>query len=137
MCIRDSFGDLKRMHQFKEKSQKHPEDINGGLLTYPILMAADILLYGADLVPIGMDQKQHLELTRNIAQRFNGIYSDTFVIPDGYIPQGGAKVMSRQEPEKKMSKSDANANAVIRMLDKMCIRDSRQNPGRAHAAAAR
>ena len=111
------FGDLTRMHQFKEKSQKHPEDINGGLLTYPILMAADILLYGADLVPIGMDQKQHLELTRNIAQRFNGIYSDTFVIPDGYIPQVGAKVMSLQEPEKKMSKSDANANAVIRMLD--------------------
>ena len=97
------FGDLTRMHQFKEKSQKHPEDINGGLLTYPILMAADILLYGADLVPIGIDQKQHLELTRNIAQRFNGVYSDTFVIPDGYIPQVGAKVMSLQEPEKKMS----------------------------------
>ena len=111
------FGDLTRMHQFKEKSKKHPEDINGGLLTYPILMAADILLYGADLVPIGIDQKQHLELARNIAQRFNGIYGDTFTVPDGYFPTVGAKVMSLQEPEKKMSKSDTNANAVIRMLD--------------------
>lgn len=111
------FGDLTRMHQFKEKSAKHPEDINGGLLTYPILMAADILLYATDLVPIGIDQKQHLELARNIAQRFNGIYGDTFVVPDGYIPTVGAKVMSLQEPEKKMSKSDTNANAVVRMLD--------------------
>ena len=100
MCIRDS-----------------PEDINGGLLTYPILMAADILLYQTDLVPIGIDQKQHLELARNIAQRFNGVYSPTFTMPDGYIPQVGAKVMSLQEPEKKMSKSDANENAVVRMLD--------------------
>lgn len=111
------FGDLTRMHQFKEKSAKHPEDINGGLLTYPVLMAADILLYATDLVPIGIDQKQHLELARNIAQRFNGIYGDTFVAPDGYIPTVGAKVMSLQEPEKKMSKSDTNANAVVRMLD--------------------
>lgn len=111
------FGDLTRMHQFKEKSQKHPEDINGGLLTYPILMAADILLYQTDLVPIGIDQKQHLELARNIAQRFNGVYSPTFTMPDGYIPQVGAKVMSLQEPEKKMSKSDTNENAVVRMLD--------------------
>lgn len=111
------FGDLTRMHQFKEKSAKHPEDINGGLLTYPILMAADILLYQTDLVPIGIDQKQHLELARNIAQRFNGVYSPTFTMPDGYIPQVGAKVMSLQEPEKKMSKSDANENAVVRMLD--------------------
>ena len=111
------FGDLTRMHQFKEKSKKHPEDINGGLLTYPILMAADILVYGTDLVPIGIDQKQHLELARNIAQRFNGIYGDTFTVPDGYFPTVGAKVMSLQEPEKKMSKSDTNANAVIRMLD--------------------
>lgn len=111
------FGDLTRMHQFKEKSAKHPEDINGGLLTYPVLMAADILLYATDLVPIGIDQKQHLELARNIAQRFNGIYGDTFVVPDGYIPTVGAKVMSLQEPEKKMSKSDTNANAVVRMLD--------------------
>jgi len=105
------------MHQFKEKSAKHPEDINGGLLTYPILMAADILLYQTDLVPIGIDQKQHLELARNIAQRFNGVYSPTFTMPDGYIPQVGAKVMSLQEPEKKMSKSDTNENAVVRMLD--------------------
>ena len=111
------FGDLTRMHQFKEKSAKHPEDINGGLLTYPILMAADILLYQTDLVPIGIDQKQHLELARNIAQRFNGVYSPTFTMPDGYIPQVGAKVMSLQEPEKKMSKSDTNENAVVRMLD--------------------
>ena len=111
------FGDLTRMHQFKEKSAKHPEDINGGLLTYPILMAADILLYHTDLVPIGIDQKQHLELARNIAQRFNGVYGDTFVVPDGYFPKVGAKVMSLQEPEKKMSKSDTNANAVVRMLD--------------------
>ncbi len=111
------FGDLTRMHQFKEKSAKHPEDINGGLLTYPILMAADILLYHTDLVPIGIDQKQHLELARNIAQRFNGVYGDTFVVPDGYFPKVGAKVMSLQEPEKKMSKSDSNANAVVRILD--------------------
>lgn len=111
------FGDLTRMHQFKEKSAKHPEDINGGLLIYPILMAADILLYATDLVPVGIDQKQHLELARNIAQRFNGIYGDTFVVPDGYIPTVGAKVMSLQEPEKKMSKSDTNVNAVVRMLD--------------------
>ena len=111
------FGDLTRMHQFKEKSAKHPEDINGGLLTYPILMAADILLYNADLVPIGNDQKQHLELARNIAQRFNGVYSETFVVPDGYIPKTGARVMSLQEPEKKMSKSDTNANAIVRVLD--------------------
>ena len=111
------FGDLTRMHQFKEKSKKHPEDINGGLLTYPVLMAADILLYATDLVPIGIDQKQHLELARNIAQRFNGLYGDTFVVPDGYFPTVGAKVMSLQEPDKKMSKSDANANAVVHMLD--------------------
>lgn len=111
------FGDLTRMHQFKEKSKKHPEDINGGLLTYPVLMAADILLYNTQLVPIGIDQKQHLELARNIAQRFNGVYGDTFTVPDGYFPPVGAKVMSLQEPDKKMSKSDANANAVVHMLD--------------------
>lgn len=111
------FGDLTRMHQFKEKSAKHPEDINGGLLTYPILMAADILLYGTDYVPVGIDQKQHVELTRDIAQRFNGVYGDVFTIPDAMIPKVGAKVMSLQEPTKKMSKSDTNENAVVRVLD--------------------
>lgn len=86
------------MHQFKEKSARHPEDINAGLFTYPVLMAADILIYNADLVPVGIDQKQHLELARNVAQRFNGVYGDTFVVPDGYIPKTGAKIMSLQEP---------------------------------------
>lgn len=111
------FGDLTRMHQFKEKSAKHPEDINGGLLTYPILMAADILLYQTDFVPVGDDQRQHVELTRDIAQRFNGIYGDVFTMPEAMIPKVGARVMSLQEPTKKMSKSDANENAVVRMLD--------------------
>ena len=111
------FGDLTRMHQFKEKSAKHPEDINAGLFTYPVLMAADILIYNADLVPVGIDQKQHLELARDIAQRFNYTYSDTFVVPDGYIPKVGAKVMSLQEPDKKMSKSDTNVNSYILMMD--------------------
>ncbi|MEG2434708.1 MAG: tryptophan--tRNA ligase [Ruthenibacterium sp.] len=111
------FGELTRMHQFKEKSASHPEDINAGLFTYPALMAADILLYHADLVPVGVDQKQHLELARNVAQRFNGIYGDTFVVPDGYIPTVGDKIMSLQEPEKKMSKSDTNENGYILMLD--------------------
>lgn len=111
------FGELTRMHQFKEKSSKHPEDINSGLFTYPVLMAADILIYNADLVPVGIDQKQHLELARNIAIRFNGNYSETFVVPDGYIPTTGAKIMSLQEPDKKMSKSDTNANSFVLMLD--------------------
>ena len=111
------FGELTRMHQFKEKSARHPEDINAGLFTYPVLMAADILIYNADLVPVGIDQKQHLELARNVAQRFNGVYGDTFVVPDGYIPKTGAKIMSLQEPEKKMSKSDENANSHILLLD--------------------
>ncbi len=111
------FGELTRMHQFKEKSQKNAEDINTGLFTYPVLMAADILLYNADLVPVGIDQKQHLELARNTAQRFNAAYSDTFKVPDGYIPKLGAKIMSLQEPDKKMSKSDKNANSFVLMLD--------------------
>ena len=107
------------MTQFKDKSQKHPDNVNAGLFTYPTLMAADILLYQADLVPVGVDQKQHLELTRNIAQRFNQAYGDTFVVPDGYIPAAneGAKIMSLQEPTKKMSKSDENPNAFITILD--------------------
>lgn len=111
------FGELTRMHQFKEKSAKHPEDINAGLFTYPVLMAADILVYQADLVPIGIDQKQHLELARNTVQRFNQQYGDTFVMPDGYFPSTGAKVMSLQEPTKKMSKSDTNVNGFVLMLD--------------------
>ena len=111
------FGELSRMTQFKDKSQKHPENVNGGLFTYPVLMAADILLYKTDLVPIGADQKQHLELARNIAERFNGIYGDTFVVPDGYFPKVAARVMSLQEPTSKMSKSDENVNAKIMLLD--------------------
>ena len=111
------FGELSRMTQFKDKSQKHPENVNGGLFTYPVLMAADILLYQTDLVPIGADQKQHLELVRNIAERFNGIYGQTFVVPDGYFPKVAARVMSLQDPTAKMSKSDENVNVKIMLLD--------------------
>lgn len=111
------FGELSRMTQFKDKSSKHHDNINAGLFTYPSLMAADILLYQADMVPVGADQKQHLELTRNIAERFNGIYSETFKIPEPYIPKSGAKITSLQDPSKKMSKSDTNTNAFISMLD--------------------
>ncbi len=110
-------GELNRMTQFKDKSKKHAKNINAGLFTYPVLMASDILLYQADLVPIGKDQKQHLELTRDIAQRFNEIYSKTFTVPEPYIPPVGAKIMSLQEPEKKMSKSDENINNYIALLD--------------------
>lgn len=110
-------GELSRMTQFKEKSQRAGENINAGLFTYPALMAADILVYQADLVPVGADQKQHLELTRDIAMRFNNVYGDTFTIPQPYIQKTGAKIMSLQEPEKKMSKSDENENAYIAMLD--------------------
>lgn len=112
------FGELQRMTQFKDKSAKHADNINAGLFTYPSLMAADILLYQADLVPVGADQKQHLELARNIAERFNGIYSPTFTVPDGYIPKNGARVMSLQEPTRKMSKSDENVNGYVAVLDK-------------------
>jgi len=111
------FGELSRMTQFKDKSAKNADNINAGLFTYPSLMAADILLYQAELVPVGVDQKQHLELTRNIAERFNQVYGETFVVPDGYIPQNTAKIMSLSEPTKKMSKSDENENAVVRILD--------------------
>ncbi len=111
------FGELSRMTQFKDKSQKHPDNINAGLFTYPVLMAADILLYQADLVPVGQDQLQHLELARNIVQRFNGIYGDVFTMPEGYITKATAKVMSLQDPTKKMSKSDENANASVWILD--------------------
>ena len=111
------FGDLSRMTQFKDKSAKHPEDINAGLFTYPALMAGDILLYQADYVPVGADQTQHLEFTRNIAARFNHIYGETFRLPEGYFPRTGARVMSLAEPTAKMSKSDENAKATIFILD--------------------
>ena len=110
-------GELNRMTQFKEKAQRHPDNLNAGLYTYPVLMAADILLYQADLVPVGIDQKQHLEITRDIALRFNNLYGETFRIPEPYIGKAGAKIMSLQEPDKKMSKSDENENAFIALLD--------------------
>ena len=110
-------GELNRMTQFKDKSQKHSDNINAGLFTYPSLMAADILLYQTDLVPVGVDQKQHLELTRDLAIRFNNQYGDTFKVPEAYIPKVGAKIMSLQEPTKKMSKSDTDANASITIID--------------------
>lgn len=110
-------GECSRMTQFKDKSQKYPENVNVGLFAYPILMAADILLYQADLVPVGADQKQHLELTRNLAQRFNNLYSETFKIPEPYIPKIGAKIMNLQNPTKKMSKTDENLSGVIFLID--------------------
>lgn len=110
-------GELNRMTQFKDKSAKHADNINAGLFTYPVLMAADILLYQADVVPVGIDQMQHLELTRDIATRFNNIYGDVFTIPDAYIGKVGAKIMSLQDPAKKMSKSDENPNGSIYLMD--------------------
>ena len=110
-------GELNRMTQFKDKAAKHADNINAGLYTYPVLMAADILLYQTDLVPVGVDQKQHLEICRDIAERFNNLYGDVFTIPEAYIPKAGAKIMSLQEPDRKMSKSDENENATIRLLD--------------------
>lgn len=110
-------GELNRMTQFKEKSQKHQDNINAGLFTYPVLMAADILLYQTDLVPVGQDQKQHLEITRDIAERFNGVYGDVFTVPEVYLPKVGAKIMSLQEPSSKMSKSDENENNYVLIMD--------------------
>lgn len=111
-------GELSRMTQFKEKSQKFGENINSGLFTYPTLMAADILLFQSDLVPVGEDQRQHLELTRDIAIRFNNIYGDVFTVPEPYIAKTGAKIMNLQEPTKKMSKSESdNPNSTIFLLD--------------------
>lgn len=110
-------GELSRMTQFKDKSAKHADNINAGLFTYPTLMAADILLFQTDLVPVGIDQMQHLELTRDIAQRFNGIYGDVFTVPEAYIGKTGAKIMSLQDPSKKMSKSDENPNGSIYLMD--------------------
>ena len=105
------------MTQFKDKSQKHSENINAGLFTYPVLMAADILLFKSNLVPVGVDQKQHLEITRNIAERFNNIYGETFIVPEPYIQKTGAKICSLQDPTSKMSKSDKDANATISVFD--------------------
>ena len=111
------FGELSRMTQFKDKSAKHADNINAGLFTYPVLMAADILLYQTDVVPVGIDQKQHVEICRDIANRFNQIYPDTFTVPEPIIARHGMKIMSLAEPTKKMSKSDENENAVVRILD--------------------
>ncbi len=110
-------GELNRMTQYKDKAAKHADNINAGLFTYPVLMAADILLYQSDVVPVGIDQMQHLEIARDIAQRFNSIYGDVFTIPEAYIGKVGAKIMSLQDPTKKMSKSDENPNASIYLLD--------------------
>ncbi|MBE6604682.1 MAG: tryptophan--tRNA ligase [Ruminococcaceae bacterium] len=111
------FGELSRMTQFKDKSTKHADNVNAGLFTYPVLMAADILLYQTDVVPVGIDQKQHVELARNIAERFNQLFPDTFTVPEPMIPQNGKKIMSLADPTKKMSKSDENQNAIVYILD--------------------
>ena len=139
------FGELSRMTQFKDKSAKNADNINAGLFTYPALMAADILLYQTDVVPVGIDQKQHLELARDVAMRFNQIYGDTFTVPEGYISTDTMKIMSLAEPTAKMSKSDPNANAVVYILDSKddilrkfkkavtdsdaCVRYSEDKPG--------
>ncbi len=139
------FGEMSRMTQFKDKSAKHANNVNVGLFSYPVLMAADILLYKPDLVPVGADQKQHLEIARDIAIRFNNIYGDVFTVPDAYIPKTGARVMSLQDPTKKMSKSDENLNSWVAILDSKddiirkfkravtdsdaCVRFSDQKPG--------
>ncbi|MGN1118549.1 MAG: tryptophan--tRNA ligase, partial [Acutalibacteraceae bacterium] len=111
------FGEMGRMTQFKDKSISHADNVNVGLFSYPVLMAADILLYQADLVPVGADQKQHLEIARDIACRFNGIYGNVFTIPDAYIGKNGARVMSLTDPSKKMSKSDPNPKGFISVFD--------------------
>lgn len=111
------FGEMSRMTQFKDKSQSHADNVNVGLFAYPVLMAADILLYQADLVPVGADQKQHLEIARDIANRFNSIYGKTFTVPDPYIGKNGARVMSLQDPSKKMSKSDPNPKGFVSVFD--------------------
>ena len=139
------FGELGRMTQFKDKSAKMADNINAGLFTYPTLMAADILLYQTDVVPVGIDQRQHLELARDIAMRFNQIYGPTFTVPEGYMSTNTAKIMSLAEPTAKMSKSDENQNAVVYILDskddvmrkfkkavtdsEACVRFSEDKPG--------
>jgi len=117
LACHTQFGELSRMTQFKDKSAKHADNINAGLFTYPVLMAADILLYQPDVVPVGADQKQHCELTRDIATRFNNLYANTFTIPEPYIMKTAARVCSLQEPTKKMSKSDENQNSFISLKD--------------------
>lgn len=139
------FGEMSRMTQFKDKSEKHPGNVNVGLFSYPVLMAADILLYKPDLVPVGEDQKQHLEIARDIAIRFNHIYGDVFTVPEAYIPKAGARVRSLQDPSRKMSKSDDNVNSWVAILDSKddiirkfkravtdsdsCVRMSEDKPG--------
>ena len=115
------FGEASRMTQFKDKSQKHADNVNVGLFAYPVLMAADILLYQANYVPIGEDQKQHLEITRDIAERFNGIYGNTFTLPEPFIGKVGARIMSLQNPTQKMSKSDPNPKASVSILDEPSV----------------
>ncbi len=110
-------GELQRMTQFKDKSARHADNINAGLFTYPVLMAADILLYQTDYVPVGKDQLQHIEICRDIANRFNSLYGNVFKIPEGLLTKSGAKIMSLQDPTKKMSKSDENPKAFISMMD--------------------
>ncbi len=112
------FGELSRMTQFKDKSAKNEDNINAGLFTYPVLMAADILLYQTDLVPVGEDQKQHVELTRDVAQRFNGVYGEVFRVPQPFIPKVGARIMSLTSPENKMSKSDKDPGGCIYLMQK-------------------
>ena len=117
LACHTQFGELSRMTQFKDKAQKHADNINLGLFAYPSLMAADILLYQPDVVPVGADQKQHVELTRNIAERFNGLYGNVFTVPEPYIMKTGARVRSLQEPTRKMSKSDENQYAYVSLKD--------------------
>jgi tryptophanyl-tRNA synthetase len=133
------FGELSRMTQFKDKSRKNADNINAGLFTYPVLMAADILLYQADLVPVGDDQKQHVEIARDIAGRFNQVYSPTFTLPEPFIPKTGARIMSLQEPLNKMSKSEQDGDGCICLLDnpddimrrfKRAVTDSETRPAR-------
>lgn len=115
------FGELNRMTQFKDKSQQHSDNVNSGLFTYPCLMAADILLYQADIVPVGADQKQHLEIARDIAERFNGIYGNVFTVPEPYFPKAGARVMSLADPTRKMSKSDPNPKGTVYLTDEPSV----------------
>jgi len=117
LCCNTYMGELARMTQFKDKSAKHADNINAGLFTYPVLMAGDILLYQADLVPVGSDQRQHIEIARDIAIRFNNAYGDVFTVPEGFIPKFGGRVMSLQDPTMKMSKSDPNPNGFVAIMD--------------------
>ncbi len=115
------FGELNRMTQFKDKSAQHADNVNSGLFTYPCLMAADILLYQADVVPVGADQKQHLEIARDIAERFNGVYGNVFTVPEPYFPKAGARVMSLADPTRKMSKSDPNQKGTVYLTDEPSV----------------